>query len=112
MKKGFMNVDIFLTANRYHDSDNGNIKFDESGQVFTEVSCPGGPMTLDLDWLRKTQGSSREAARSRSLGLGCSPLVDIAIRSNLGHSSKISAESLEGVPWEVAGLLWERLISS
>ena len=67
---------------------------------------------MTLDWLRKTQGSSRKAARSRSLGLGCSSLIDMAIRSTLGHSSKISAESLEGVPWEVAGLLWERLIAS
>ncbi|KAF6219327.1 hypothetical protein HO133_005152 [Letharia lupina] len=36
----------------------------------------------------------------------------MAIRSALSHSFNITAESLEGLPWEVASLLWERLVAS
>ena len=67
-------------------------------------------MTLDWEW--KTQGSSREALRSLSSDSGCSSLVSMAIRSALVHSTSITAESLEGLPWEVASLLWERLVAS
>ncbi|KAL9065584.1 MAG: hypothetical protein Q9161_008140 [Pseudevernia consocians] len=35
----------------------------------------------------------------------------MAIRSALSQSFNISAESLEGLPWEVANLLWERLVA-
>ena len=66
---------------------------------------------MTLDWVWKAQGSSSEAARPRS-GPGCSSLVDTAIRSALGHSFNITAESLEGLPWKVAQLLWERLVAS
>ena len=67
---------------------------------------------MTLDWLWKTQGSSREAAHFRSSGPGCSPLVNMAIRSALTHSFNITAENLEGLPWRVANLLWERLVAS
>lgn len=67
---------------------------------------------MTLDWVWKAQGSSREAARFRSLGPGCSSLVNMAIRSALIHSININAESLEGLPWEVAKLLWESLVAS
>lgn len=105
-----MNVGDFIAPNSYHGSNHRAIKHDESGQVFTEVSCPGGPMTLD--WVWKTQGSSREAARLRSSGSGCSPLGNMPIRSALGHSFNITAESLKGLPWEVASVLWESLVAS
>ena len=110
MKKGLMNTGALTAPNSYHNSIHKTLKHDESGQVFTEISCPGGPMTLD--WVWKTQGSSRGAACVRSLGPGCSSLVNMAIRSALTHSFNITAESLEGLPWEVANLLWERLVSS
>ena len=67
---------------------------------------------MTLDWVWKTQGSSRDAARFRSLGPGCSSLVNMAIRSALIHSFHVSAECLEGVPWEVGKLLWESLVAS
>lgn len=67
-------------------------------------------MTLDWEW--KTQGSSREALRSVSSYTGCSSLVNMAVRSALVHSVSIDAESLEGLPWEVASLLWESLVAS
>ena len=66
---------------------------------------------MTLDWVWKTQGSSREAARIRSSDPGCPSLVNMAIRSALSQSFNISAESLEGLPWEVANLLWERLVA-
>lgn len=105
-----MDTEVFIAPNTYHDTNRITLKHDESGQVFTEISCPGGPMTLD--WVWKTQGSSRGATRVRSSGPGCSSLVNMAIRSALTYSFNITAESLEGLPWEVANLLWERLISS
>ena len=67
---------------------------------------------MTLDWVWRTHGSSREAARSRPSGQGCSSLVNMAIRSALGHSATMTAESLEGLPWEVASLLWESLVAS
>ena len=90
--------------------NNTTIKYDESGQVFTEFSCAGRPMTLDWEW--KTQGSSREQSRSVSSYTGCSSLVNMAVRSALVHSISITAETLEGLPWEVASLLWEHLVAS
>ena len=67
-------------------------------------------MTLDWEW--KTQGSSREPLRSVSSYTGCSSLVDTAVRSALVHSISITAEILEELPWEVARLLWERLVAT
>ena len=110
MKKGFMNTGVFIAPNRYYDSNKITIKNDKSGQVFSEVSCLGGPMTLE--WVTKTQGSSEEAARPRLSGTGCSSLAKMAIRSALGYSINITAESLEGLPWEVASPLWESLVAS
>ena len=109
MKKGFLNSVALTGSKNYHESNYGIIKHDESGQVFNEVSCPGGPMTLD--WVWKTKGSSGEAAHFRSSGPGCSSLVDMAIRSAMTNSFNITAESLQGLPWEVAHLLWERLVA-
>lgn len=94
----------------YHEPKKAASKHDDSGQVFTEISCPGGPMTADWAW--KTRGSSREAGSFRSLGSGCSSLVNMAIRCALFHSYDITAESLVGVPWEVASHVWQRLIDS
>lgn len=93
----------------YHDTNQRATKHDESGQVFTEVSRPGGPMTRD--WVWKTQGSSREVARFRSSGPGCASLVDMAIRSALLDSINITADDLN-LPWEVAKLLWASLVAS
>ena len=67
---------------------------------------------MTLDWVWKTRGSSRDAARFRSPGPGCASLVNMAIRSALIHSINITAESFEGLPWEVAKLLWESLVAS
>ena len=94
----------------YHEPKKAPIKHNDSGQVFTEVSSPGGPMTADWAW--KTIGSSREARSFRSLGSGCSSLVNMAIRCALLYSYDITAESLVGVPWEVACQVWQRLIDS
>ena len=109
MKKGFVNSVALNGSKKYHESDYGIIKHDESGQVFTEVSCPGGPMTLD--WVWKTKGSLGEAAHFRPSGAGCSSLVEMSIRSAVTYSFNITAESLQGLPWEVAHLLWERLVA-
>ena len=67
-------------------------------------------MTLDWEW--KTQGSSREKLRSVSSYTGCSSLVNMAVRSALVHSISITAETLEGLPWEIASRLWEQLVAS
>ncbi len=104
-----MSTTVSIAPNRFKNSINETIKYDESGQVFTEVSCPGGPMTLD--WVWKTQGSFREAVRVRSSGRGCSSLVNMAMRAALGYTQNITAESLEGLPWEIASRLWERLVA-
>lgn len=96
--------------NRPSLSERGTTGYDESGQVFTETKCYGGPMTAD--WFWKTKGSSRNARRFRSRGPGCSSLVDVAIRSVLDNSYSITPESLEGVPWELASVLWQRIVAS
>lgn len=84
--------------------------YDESGQVFTETKCYGGPMTAD--WFWKPKGSSKKARRFRSRGPGCSSLVDVAVRSVLANSYSITPASLEGVPWELASMLWQRIVAS
>ena len=101
---------VFMASNKTFSPNNRTIKHDESGQVFTEVSCPGGPMTLDWEW--KTQGSSKEELRSVSSYTGCSSLVNMAVRSALVHSISLTAETLEGLPWEIASRLWEHLVAS
>lgn len=99
-----------MEFNKTFSPKNKTIKHDESGQVFTQVSCPGGPMTSDWEW--RTQGSSSEAIRSESSYIGCSSLVNMSVRSALVHSKSITAETLEELPWEIASLLWERLVAS
>ena len=105
-----MKPPAIMALNETFNPKNKTTKHDESGQVFTEVSCPGGPMTSDWEW--KTQGSSREALRSVSSYTGCSSLVNMAVRSALSHSKSISAETLKELPWEIASLLWESLVAS
>lgn len=63
-------------------------------------------------WPRKARGSSRAAASFRSLGPECSTLANMAIRCVLTHSSNLTAESLDGLPWEVAGRVWQKLVNS
>lgn len=91
-------------------SKKGGTQHGESGQVFTEVTSPAGPMTAD--WVWKTRGSSTEAGRFVSSGPGCSSLFNMAIRSTLCNSFDITAESLNEVPWVVADPLWQRLVAS
>ena len=67
---------------------------------------------MTADWVWKTKGSSRLAGRFRSMGPGCSSLVDMSIRSALCNCFNITAESLREVPWEIASLLWRRLVAS
>ena len=90
--------------------DTGYTKYDDSGQVFTETICPAGPMTPD--WVWKTKGSSRQAGCFRSPGPGCSSLANMAVRSALQYSFDITAESLEGVPPEVASILWRSIVEA
>ena len=84
--------------------------YDESGQVFTEIKCYGGSRTAD--WFWKTKESPIKARRFRSKGPGCSSLVNMATRSVLENSYSITPESLEGVPWELASVLWHRVVAS
>lgn len=67
---------------------------------------------MTSNWVWETQGGSRKSVRSGPSGHGCSSLMDMAIRSTLSHSFNITAESLEGLPWKVANLLWESLAAS
>ena len=87
----------------------GTTGYDESGQVFTETKCYGGPMTAD--WFWKTKRSPGKARRFRSRGPGCSSLVDVAVRSVLDNSYSITPESLDGLPWELASVLWQRIVT-
>ncbi|KAL9127182.1 MAG: hypothetical protein Q9217_003890 [Psora testacea] len=84
--------------------------YNESGQVYTETICAGGPMTAD--WLWKTTGSTRKQGRYRSQGPGCSPLSNMTIRSVLKNSYMLTSQSLEGLPWKLGRLLWQRLVQS
>ena len=67
---------------------------------------------MTADWLWQTKGNPTEARNYRSRGAGCSSLVDMAIRSVLYNSYSITPESLEGVPWELASVLWQQIVLS
>ena len=67
---------------------------------------------MTADWFWKTKGCPRNARKFRSRGPGCSSLVDVAVRSVLDNSYSITPESLEGVPWELASVLWQRIVAS
>ena len=67
---------------------------------------------MTADWFWKTKGSPREAGRFKLRCTGCSSLVNMAIRSVLYNSYSITSESLEGVPWELARVLWQRILVS
>ncbi len=67
---------------------------------------------MTADWFWKTKRSPRKAVKFRPRGAGCSPLIDMAIRSVLYNSYSITPESLEGVPWELARVLWQRIVAS
>ena len=67
---------------------------------------------MTADWVWKTKGSTKEAGRFRSLGPGCSSLLDMAVRKALCNSYNITSESLEEVPWELASLVWRQLVTS
>ena len=67
---------------------------------------------MTADWLWKTKGNPKKARNFRSRGVGCSSLVDMAIRSVLYNSYSITPESLEGVPWELASVLWQHIVAS
>ena len=85
-------------------------KHDESGQVYTEVSCRGGPATADWKW--RTKGSTREHGIYRSLGPGCSSLYDTSVRSCLLNSRDITAETLREVPETIGIVLWNRIVAA
>ena len=88
----------------------GQRAFDqESGLVYTELTCNGGPMTAD--WVWKTRGRTREHGYFRSSSPGCSSLKNMAIRSLLLHSFSITAQSLETLPWSIGQELWQRIRS-
>lgn len=93
-----------------YDSNQRATKHDDSGQVFTEVTCKGSPMIAD--WVWKTKGSSREAGRFRSIGPGCASLVNMAIRKVLKHSYDITPDSLRGLPWSIGKVLWQSVVAS
>jgi len=98
---------LSISRPTYYHASLPEHKYTDSGQIYTEVTCPGGPMTAD--WVWKTRGSTEEQGRFRSRGPGCSTLYNMAIRSCLRNSFSITAESLEELPWEVGGVLWDRL---
>ena len=111
MGSDYMSSRLLSRPQAYSNVQNkGTTNYDDSGQVFTETTCPAGPMTAD--WVWKTKGSSRQAGRRRSVGPGCSSLVNMAIRSALHNSFNITAESLGELPWEVASLLWHSIIAA
>ena len=85
-------------------------KFDESGQVYNQTTCAGGPMTADWEW--KTRGSTREFGRYRSPGPGCCSLSDMAIRSVLQNSYTLTAESLQNLPWALGNTLWKNIVTA
>ena len=82
----------------------------DSGQVYTETVCKAGPMTAD--WIWGTRGSTHKYKHYKSRGLGCSPLIQMTIRSFLLHSSTLTSSSLEGLPWELASILWSSLVEA
>ena len=110
MRTNYKNPYVLHRPNLGLGARKGITSYDDSGQVFTEATCYGGPMTAD--WLWKTKGSPREARNFRSRGAGCSSLVNMAIRSVLYNSYSITPESLEGVPWELASVLWQQIVAS
>ena len=83
---------------------------DDSGQVYTEVTCAATSTTTDWKW--KTRGSIREYCDYVSQSSGCSSLYDTAIRCCLSNSVDITAETLEEVPEAVGGALWDRLTTA
>ena len=85
-------------------------KHDESGQVYTEVSRCGGPMTADWKW--RTNGSTREHKNFRSLGPGCSSFYNMSLRSCLLNSWDITAKTLEEVPETAGKALWDRIVTA
>ena len=67
---------------------------------------------MTADWLWMTKGNPKYARNPRSRGAGCSSLLNMAIRSVLYNSYSITPESLEGVPWELARVLWKKIVAS
>ena len=62
------------------------------------------------EWFWKTNGDFRDIARFKARGPGCASLIDMAIRSVLVNSLNITADSLEGMSWNVAGRLWQAFL--
>ncbi len=82
-------------------------KFDvESGQVYSETTCIAGPMTAD--WVWTTKGRAESIRDFRSNGPGCATLEHMAIRAVIAHSSSLSMESLQDIPWLLAVNIWQQ----
>ncbi len=84
-------------------------KHDESGQVYTEVSCRAGPMIADWKW--RTIGSALQYRTFRSPGPGCSSLYDMSMRSCLFSSIDITSETLEEIPERIGLALWNQIVT-
>ena len=81
----------------------------ESGQAYTEVVCKAGPMRAD--WVWKARGTTLDITLFRHKGPGCSSLLNMSIRKACLHVLSLTTECFEGMEWQVAGLLWKRLVA-
>jgi len=80
-------------------------RFDmSSGQVFTERIMRAKP------WLRNTNWASPNInlrRNSRAEIYGASSLEDMVMREVLRNIRNVDSEALEGVPWQLAGKIWD-----
>jgi len=84
-------------------------KFDpESGQVFTEYAV-SARQASPLQWLLQTRPGAEELSARSDKQTGLSPLREICMRTLLHNVSNLEAEALQGVPWELAKRIWERM---
>ena len=81
----------------------------DSGLAYTESIYQAAPMRAD--WVWKTRGSTSDIVHFKNKGLGCSSLLDMAIRKTCLHIPSLTLECLEGIGWQIGSLLWRRLIA-
>jgi hypothetical protein len=81
----------------------------DSGLVYSEVVYRVTPN--QANWMHTARGSTREVGKYRSLGPGCSSLLDMALRKASISIKYMDAETFEGIDWQIAQQLWKKIVA-
>ena len=83
---------------------------DASGQIYHETTF-AARSSSDTLWFKRGKAEAVAGRRATST-IGHSRLFELALRSAIVNSSSITADVLDGMPWNIARQIWETVLAS